>query len=146
MWGCNTGENEQMAFAAGSLCSKGDKTHPARCLELKSTPPPGHGGGHGGGGGGSGNLQMWAKPQPKGATAVLIINDSPHNASAAINMSSIRHAHAAAAVTEVLDIWTGKTVGTVGAGGSFATPSFGSHDSVFYLFYPQGSGVEQDYL
>ena len=60
-------------------------------------------------------------------------------------MSSIRHAHAAAA-TEVLDIWTGKTVGTVGAGGSFATPAFGSHDSVFYLFYPQGSGVEQDYL
>jgi hypothetical protein len=59
-------------------------------------------------------------------------------------MTEIRHAHAA--TTEVLDIWTGATVGTVAAGGSFVTPSFGSHDSVFYLFYPQGSGAEQDYL
>ena len=30
----------------------------------------------------AGPLQQWAKPQPKGATAVLIINDSPHNSSA----------------------------------------------------------------
>ena len=50
-----------------------------------------------------------------------------------------------AAGTSVLDIWAGAKAGTVAAG-SFATPSFGSHDSVFYLFYPQGSGAEQDYL
>ena len=91
-------------------------------------------------------LQMWAKPQPMGATAVLVINDAPYNATATINMTEVRYAHGDAPI-EVLDIWAGASAGTLAAGTtSFVSPSFGHHDSVFYLFYPKGSGAEERYL
>ena len=91
-------------------------------------------------------LQMWAKPQPMGATAVLVVNDAPYNATVTINMTELRYAHGDAPI-EVLDIWAGASAGTLAAGTtSFVSPSFGHHDSVFYLFYPKGSGAEERYL
>ena len=45
LWECNTGENEELVFAGGSLCSKGDPDHQARCLYVgKNVPPQGDGG------------------------------------------------------------------------------------------------------
>eukprot|EP01047_Picozoa_sp_COSAG01_P068476 COSAG01_NODE_9906_length_2304_cov_2.481633_1_plen_350_part_00 len=137
MWGCNNGENEEIVFAGGSLCSKGDKQHAARCLNVKSTPPSGGGGHHGGGGG---TMQMWAKPQPAGATAVLVINNmapGTPNVSVTINLTAVRHGHVGA--SSVFDIWSQEVIGAVPAGTTtFDAPSsISSHDSLFYLFEPK---------
>lgn len=45
LWGCNTGENEEIFFAGGSLCSKGDPDHQARCLYVGKNVPSQNGGG-----------------------------------------------------------------------------------------------------
>eukprot|EP01051_Picozoa_sp_SAG22_P002154 SAG22_NODE_94_length_20824_cov_230.693718_15_plen_545_part_00 len=142
MWGCNNGENEAFVVASGgTLCSKGGGAHPPRCLEVKSTPPTGGGGG--GGGGGTGNLQMWAKPQPAGATAVLVLNDmvlGEANVTATFTLEEVRFA-AAPKGAKVLDIWSqppGAVVGELAAWAkSFTTKPFGPHDSVFLLLEPK---------
>lgn len=45
LWECNTGENEELVFAGGSLCSKGDTTHQARCLYVGENVPHQNGAG-----------------------------------------------------------------------------------------------------
>ena len=132
MWGCNTGENEEFVFAHGSLCSKGSSQHAARCLTIRDTPPSG-------GGDTSGKLQLWAKPQPLGATAVLVINDmalGTANASVTLNLTEIRHSHLQS--SRVLDIWDDTVVATIPAGQTiFTAPkTIAPHDSMFYLFEP----------
>eukprot|EP01043_Picozoa_sp_COSAG02_P034023 COSAG02_NODE_2356_length_9072_cov_14.450017_4_plen_630_part_00 len=49
LWECNTGENEEFVFAGGSLCSKGDASHQARCLYVGKNVPHQNGGGGPGG-------------------------------------------------------------------------------------------------
>ena len=161
-WGCNKGVNEEFVFsAAGSLCSKngtgtgtgtGKKAHRSHCLTANSTSPPkldahvssssdgsGEVVGQGGTSGSGAVAQLWAKPQPDGATAVLVINNGnpgTPNMTAQITFAEVRYTPPASATTTVLDIWTGKTVELPAGTRSFNTTSFGSHDSAFYLFSP----------
>jgi hypothetical protein len=137
MWSCNTGENEEFAFDAtdGSLCSKGDSAHAARCLVPRTTnprppSPPSA----------SPTMQIWAKPQPDGAVAVLVINNyevgaAGNNQTVTIDFADVRFKSAGAST--VFDIWAEKTIAPVAAGAtSFTTDSFGAHDSRFYLISP----------
>ena len=130
-WQCNTGTNEEMAFdaATGSICDKGGANE--RCLDAKPAKPAGGGGG---GGGGGDTVQIWAKPQPNGAVAVLVINaGDDDNVVVPFSMSEVRFSHSGAA--SVLNIWTGKTTAAP-AGDSYTTDSIAPHDSRFYLFSP----------
>ena len=59
----------------------------------KATQPGG-----GGGGGSSAQMQLWAKPQPEGAVAALVLNNrdaGTANVSATIDFAEIRLAHSA---------------------------------------------------
>jgi hypothetical protein len=144
---CNTGSNEEMVFdpAASSICSKSSTAtagkgqtsvdyYPKTCLDVRTTPPNG-----GGGGGGSYDVQIWAKPQPNGAVAVLVINAAmastatAGNVTVTFNMSEIKFSGGAAA--QVVDIWTGEQHHFAGL--EFRTDLIGVHDSRFYLFSPQ---------
>ena len=91
-WACNTGKNEVFTLSGGKLCSKtlGGK---AVCMTPKATQPGG-----GGGGGSSAQMQLWAKPQPEGAVAALVLNNrdaGTANISATIDFAEIRLAHSA---------------------------------------------------
>ena len=101
-----------------------------RCLDVKATVPSG-----GGGGGGSDEVQIWAKPQPGGAVAVLVINvGDVNNATVPFTMAEVKYTHTTGATT-VLDIWTGKT-STESAVTTYTTDSIAPHDSRFFLFSP----------
>ena len=127
-WGCNTGSNEEFTLTGSALCSKG-----GYCLTAKATKPSGGGGG---GGGGGDALQIWAKPQPKGATAVLVLNNNlATNTTVPFNFADVGYAHAGA--TTLLNIWSGKTVTLAAGTTQFSTDSFGQHDCRFYLLTPQ---------
>ncbi len=84
-WGCNTGANEVFALSGGKLCSK-TLGGEAVCLTPKTTQP-------GGGDGSLAEMQLWAKPQPAGAVAALVLNNrdaGTTNVSATINFADIR--------------------------------------------------------
>ena len=129
---CNAGENEEFIFDATkkTICSKGDSSHVARCLDAKSTTP--------GGGGGGGGLQIWAKPQPAGATAVLVINGGDSTCGGVhIDFAAVRF-DSSLGDSKMKDIWNKGAVTKLKAGAtSFTTDSIASHDSRFYLFSRQ---------
>ena len=157
-WGCNTGGNEEFIFKDGALCSKvgvcppkqkgagrvlapnataessllsspcHDTCQNGHCLTAKATKPGG-----GGGGGGGDALQIWAKPQPNGATAVLVINDSAGNVTVPFDFAAVGFEAPPGIATTVLDIWTGMSSTVATGTTSFTSDIFGSHDSRFYL-------------
>ena len=70
---------QEFTFSDGALCSKN-----GHCLTVKQTDPTG------GGGGGVDAVQIWAKPQPKGATAVLLINDHAGDIPISFDFADVR--------------------------------------------------------
>lgn len=134
-YACNTGENEEMvwdasaAYGAGTLCSKGSPSHAARCLDVKSDAPQG-------GGSAGTEVLIYAKPQPRGAVAVLVINTrSDAVDKVPVDFADV-HLAAGAKGVEVLDIWD-HTTSTLPAGATrLVTDAIVSHDSRFYLLSP----------
>lgn len=115
---CNTGTNEEFTATDGALCSKN-----GHCLTAKSTSP---------GGGGGDVEQLWAKPQPNGATAVLLLNNAdPSVANITMTFSFQEVGFTVTPSASILDIWTGESKPISGT--DFTTDSFGGHDSRFYL-------------
>lgn len=128
-YSCNKGENEEFIFDSDkkNICSKGDLVHKARCLDARPQVPQG---------GGGGDIQIWAKPQPKGATAVLVINSASNTCSGVdIDFGAVRFIPGAAAAT-VKDIWNGTSAALKAGASGFSTDAIKSHDSRFYLFSP----------
>ena len=80
-------------------------------------------------------VQLWAKRQPVGAFAVLLINASP-NASA-IYPLAFSKLNMTAAQVAVTDIWTGEGVGNFT--GTFSVPAIAPYDSGFFLISPSAS-------
>jgi len=123
-YSCNTGSNEEFTVSGGALCSKG-----GHCLTAKATPPP-----HGGGGGGD-TLQIWAKPQPNGATAVLLLNNAdPSAPNVTVSFTFAEVGFGGGSGSKVLDIWAGTTADATGSG--YTSDAFGGHDARFYLLTP----------
>merc|ERR1712050_252251 len=79
LYGCNGGTNQQIEFNSdGSVC---DACHESRkrCWEVTSTDPSS----------GTAKVQVWAKPQPRNAMAVLVINPSKAAYSASVDLSKL---------------------------------------------------------
>jgi hypothetical protein len=128
-YGCNAGENEEFTFDASkkSLCSVGDAAHAARCLDARAQTPSGGGGG----------VQIWAKPQPNGATAVLVINsESASCAGVDVDLRAVKFAASASKTAAIKNIWTGASATLAAGATTYTTDAIASHDSRFYLFTP----------
>ena len=85
-------------------------------------------------------MQLWAKPQPAGAVAVLILNNGAPgsaNTTATFTLDEIRFEGTAGG--SVLDIWADKTMPLAANARSFTSDAFGPHDSRFYLIKPSSS-------
>ena len=128
---CNTGDNEELVFdaQATTLCTKSDRSE-TKCFY---PGPPG-----GGDNSGNGEIQIWAKPQPGGAVAVLVINAAAaaaaSNHTVAFNMTEIKYGHTGPST--LLNIWTQES-STIPGSPSFTTDLVAPQDSRFYLFSPQ---------
>ena len=78
-----------------------------------------------------GSGQLWAKPQPQGAMAVLLINHSPttiSNYSIALSKLNLTEAS-----YSVRDIWTSKSLGTIDDVLKIVAPAY---DSAFMMLSP----------
>lgn len=150
---CNGGSNEEFIFdqAKGTICSKN-----GYCFASRLKPPSGSGGV-------TGQVcldcevivvdlstrsQVWAKPQPNGATAVFVVNNSDEVRPLLVRPlvvakqipSSQTHTFEFAlsdfnftkSSASVFDIWNQKSIGTSGA--TYTTDPVESHDSRFYIF------------
>jgi alpha-galactosidase len=77
--------------------------------------------------------QVWAKPQPNDAVAVLLLNLSNRQRTVTLELKDVGFVHGA----QVMDIWTGSSIGYVK--GEYAV-ALGSHDSMFLLLKAQNPG------
>jgi len=84
------------------------------------------------GGGFHGQGQLWAKPQPKGGAAALLINQSPDPIADFVLDFSALNLTAGQAYT-VRDIWEQKDVGTATGAHNLTVPAY---DSAFVLLTP----------
>ena len=163
---CNTKGNEEMVFTPsgggiGTICDKNTGTD-RRCLAMLPTDPTNSG--HIGAA-----VQIWAKPQPNGGVAVLVLNaGNDGNITVPFNFSEIRYTGDdgsggggnggdssgvgvggvgggvggySSGATSVLDIWTGKTTTVATGATAYTTDSIAPHDSRFYLFSPSSSAA-----
>lgn len=126
-YSCNTNNgNEQFKIVDGTLCSDN-----GYCLQAKASSPGG-----GGGGGGMQSLQLWAKPQPAGGTAVLVLNHNDPddttqgNLTATFSFAEVGFTPIAGS-SKITNVWSGKSVPLSGT--NFTTDAFGGYDSRFYL-------------
>jgi hypothetical protein len=122
-WSCNGGCNQQFTFKSdGSLvdrCTGSD--HPIKCISSRTDSPLG------------GNLlQIWAKPQPKGAVACLVLNSDQNgpDETVQIDLASLNITGS----VNVRDLWLHKDLGV--AKTTFTTDPIPGYDSRFYLFTP----------
>ena len=77
-------------------------------------------------------MQLWAKPQPAGAFAVLLINASP--SASAVYPLAFSKLNMSAAQATVTNIWTGEEAGNFT--GTFSVPATAPYDSGFFLISP----------
>ena len=84
-------------------------------------------------------MQLWGKPQPKGAVAVFVLNNMPAdaaNVSATVSLTDLNYTHTAE-VSTVLDVWGGKMLAPLPAGATnLHTAAIGAQDSVLLLISP----------
>jgi hypothetical protein len=120
---CNTGVNEVFIAAADTICSKN-----GYCLASRAIKPGG------GGDNPTSDIQIWAKPQPNGAVAVLVINGDA-TAAHAVDISLAAVNVSAIASFSVFDIWQ-EQVMPQAVTGTFTTDAVPPHDSRFYVFSP----------
>ena len=78
------------------------------------------------------SVQLWVKPQPSGAVAALVINNSPAPATVSIDFARDLGMQAAAQV-RVRDIWERADMGVFASSFTGHVPPF---DSGFHLFTP----------
>jgi hypothetical protein len=140
MYGCKNGSagyNEEWSLRDGKLCSHdGHDGSRQVCMSPKAVAPPGA---QGDGKHAAKQVQIWAKPQPYGAVAALVLNNQDPgcgNVSVTVTFEEIRLMHTGDVT--VANVWEPAVPATVLAKGatSFETASIGSHDSVFLLFSP----------
>ena len=87
-------------------------------------------------------FQIWAKPQPDGAMAVLAINNQAGpNFHARINFSAIEGMDPTKGY-DVRDVYQRAALPTGAMGGSFVTTAFAEHDSRLLLFTPVKTDAE----
>ena len=125
LFGCNGGKNQQWGVVAGNgtvvdACGA--------CLGTKAVPPPGAAQP-----GGARKLQLWAKPQPQGRVAALVINNSPTTTTYDITFGLLNLTSPSGSAA-VRDIWQQRDAGTA-QGGKF-TVTVAGYDSAFLLFAP----------
>ena len=81
-------------------------------------------------------MQLWAKPQPDGAVAVLVVNSAgKENLSATIDFAEV-HYEPGENPTRVFDVWAQAELPTLRGATAFETPLIGPGDSVYYTFTP----------
>ena len=114
--------------SGGKICDKNTGTD-NRCLDIKPTNPSSSGSV-------GASVQIWAKPQPNGGVAVLVLNAAnDDNVTVPFNFSEIRYTGGATGgATSVLDIWTGKTTPVAAGATAYTSDAIAPHDSRFYLF------------
>jgi len=82
---------------------------------------------------GSNSLQLWAKPQPKGAVAAVILNGDGQGEPKSVDID-LSLLNITATSVNVRDIWLHKDLGT--ATKTFSTDPIAGYDSRFYMFTP----------
>jgi hypothetical protein len=89
------------------------------------------------------SVQLWAKPQPAGGVAVLLINNSPHtqHPEIAFDAATLGATATESSKWKVRDIWERADVGVFS--GSF-TPKVPAYDSGFYLLSGARNFVADD--
>jgi len=121
LWSCNGGCNQQWNFNSdGTLSDSCSGGNPLKCVSAKNNSPF------------SGStLQLWGKPQLKGAWGTLLLNNDPVTAyTVDIDLSLYNFT----GKVTVRDIWNRKDLGTFQT--TFTTDSVASHDSRLYLITP----------
>jgi len=120
LYNCNGGCNQHFTFNSDGTLR--DTCSPQKCIASRQSSPSG-----------GDILQLWAKPQNKGAVAALVLNSDPANSyTVQIDLKSLNLTTSTVAVR---DIWLRKDLGT--ASGTFTTDAIPGYDSRFYLFTPQ---------
>jgi len=119
LYSCNSGCNQHFTFPADGTFR--DTCNPQKCIAARQDSPSG-----------GDILQLWAKPQLKGAVAAFVLNSDPSNAyTVDIDLKSLN----ITSTVTVRDIWQRKDLGT--ASGTFTTDAIPGYDSRMYLFTPQ---------
>lgn len=120
LYACNGGSNQKWTFNQNGTLQDGCGT----CLGVNSKPPPGASTKS------ASVAQLWVKPQPNGAKAVLLINSSPEPASG-LSVSLAELGITGAAVS-VRDVWNHKDLGRTTAA-QLDFPTIGIYDSGFFM-------------
>lgn len=119
---CRGSKNEVWKFTNNML-----QDEESMCMASRATPPspqPPTGGNR---------VQLWSKPQPNGAVAVLFLSSLDSiiaNATYTVDFNDI----GVSGTMNVRDIWQRKDLGE--ATNSFTTDALGGKDSRFYLLSP----------
>ena len=84
--------------------------------------------------------QVWSKPLPGGAAAVLLVNNGRETADVTVELAMLGVACAAGGTCRARDLWGHEDLGAV-AGGSFTAKGLTPHDSMFVVV--NGSSSER---
>jgi len=122
VYGCNHNFNENFTLSAsGVLSTEQVPAHPSRCLSTSENNPEGNS---------PTAVQVWAKPQPNGAMAVLFINSLPMAVAANV---SLKELNMTAKSAKVRDVWAHKDLP---AAGPLIEVNLGPTDSHFIVISP----------
>ena len=119
---CHGGKNEGWKFSNTMLQDEENMCLASRATTPAPQPPQG-----------GNRVQLWSKPQPNGAVAVLFLSSldsSIANATYTVDFGDI----GVSGTMSVRDIWQRKDLGE--ATNSFTTDALGGKDSRFYLLSP----------
>lgn len=119
LYSCNGGCNQKFAFASDKTLK--DQCSPAKCISAQTSSPSG-----------TGVVQVWAKPQPKGAIAVFVINGA-NTAPAQVLTIPFTWLNITGSFV-ARDLWNHTDIGVYS--NQFVTDPINGYDSRFYLFSP----------
>ena len=120
LYPCNGGKNQQWTVQVNGTIVDAC----GACLGTKSIPPPG------GSQPGGDKVQLWAKVQPQGGVAALVINNSPVPTNFDVNFAALNITSTSVAVR---DIWDLRDLGTASMKYSV---SVSAYDSAFLMLTP----------
>jgi hypothetical protein len=130
LYDCNGGTNQQVEFNDdGSVC---EACHESRkmCWEVTASDPTTEN-----------TVQVWAKPQPQGAIAVLVINVGSSEETTKVDLVTLGFSkEIAKAGVFVRDIWA-RADAPASVHEEFATAAIPAMDSRFYLLKPTSHQV-----
>jgi len=122
---CDGQTNQLFSVKAGRLVSVQDRLPGGLCLTARADRPPA-----------IGKLQIWAKPQPDNATAVLVLTNGDLNGTVRVNFTEVG-LHSQGRDVAVRDIWALRNVGIFKAGFDVNLDELGQHDSRFFILVPK---------